>query len=111
MNAPTHRPLGGLASATAATDDDGIVVGVARHVSADGCQVLLTAGTAVAGRRMLLMMAADRCVGGAIRWVLPDRIGFAFDAAIDPDTIAELAGQGLQPRAVQLVPVARPACE
>lgn len=109
MNAPIRPPLGDSRAPLTTPSDDGIVTGVARHVSADGCQVLLTAGSASALHRMMLSMPSGGLVGGTIRWVLADRLGFAFDAAIDAQALAELAGQGAQPNAVQLLPVARPA--
>lgn len=64
--------------------------GVARHASAEGCQFVVEGGRFVVGQRLGFTLGNSREIRGAIRWLLGDRIGFAFDAAISREDLQEL---------------------
>ncbi|MCT2400701.1 PilZ domain-containing protein [Novosphingobium mangrovi (ex Huang et al. 2023)] len=52
---------------------------VARHVSAEGCQLILKQDQVAKGQRFRFNLDGAGAVVGTVRWVVSDRIGFAFD--------------------------------
>jgi hypothetical protein len=59
----------------------------ARHVSADGCQLIVEREVLARGQRLAFDLDGSDRISGAVRWVLGDRAGFAFDAPIGSDTV------------------------
>ncbi|MCJ2182009.1 PilZ domain-containing protein [Novosphingobium sp. 1949] len=67
-------------------------VGVARHVSADGCQFVLEQGALERGQNLAFLLEGFGVVRGKVRWIVADRIGFAFDGRLERDAQRALAG-------------------
>lgn len=59
--------------------------GVARHISSDGCQFVVEQDDVVAGQCFRLALADHPPVRGTVRWVVADRVGFAFERPISRD--------------------------
>lgn len=70
------------------------IVGTARHVSAEGCQFMIRGARPVVGERLGFAWHGEP-IGGTVRWVLEDRIGFAFARRLDPSICLKLAGQSV----------------
>lgn len=66
--------------------------GVARHVSGEGCQFVLIDNAPGVGQRLTFALACAPAISGVIRWVLGNRVGFAFDRPISDLAVAELTG-------------------
>jgi hypothetical protein len=78
---------------------------VARHVSADGCQFTLSGALPEEGMRMFFTTRnGGERVAGTVRWVLAERIGFAFDRPLGPPELAEMTGYFEASSAVLLRP-------
>lgn len=93
MNAPVIRPV------TPPPPRDRVdgavpIVGTARHVSTEGCQFAIRGGRPAVGDRLGFGWRGDP-IAGTVRWVLEDRIGFAFARRLDPSICLELAGQSV----------------
>lgn len=104
MTALTSMPPGGRAATRDDTARSETLEGAARHVSAHGCQFVLNGRAPAVGCRLAFATPAGAAVSGTIRWVLRDRIGFAFDRPIDADAIAGLPREATVLRAVGLLP-------
>ncbi|MEJ2409908.1 MAG: PilZ domain-containing protein [Novosphingobium sp.] len=52
---------------------------VARHVFAEGCQLIVRRDRVAAGQRFRFNLEGSQPVIGTVRWVVEDRVGFAFD--------------------------------
>lgn len=52
---------------------------VAKHVCAEGCQFVIERDTVTAGQRFRFNLKGFEPVLGTVRWVVANRIGFAFD--------------------------------
>lgn len=75
--------------------NDAYAAAVPRHVSADGCQlVLLRQATIRAGERLRFGLAGAEPVVGTVRWVVADRAGFAFDRPLSGDDASALLRHG-----------------
>ncbi|MGF7152547.1 PilZ domain-containing protein [Novosphingobium gossypii] len=59
---------------------------VARHVTADGCQFVIERIGVSAGQCFSFVLDDHPPVRGTVRWVVRDRIGFAFDRPISRAT-------------------------
>lgn len=81
---------------------NGRLYGVARHVTADGCQFAITGPRPAAGCHLTCRLSANAAVTGVVRWIVEDRIGFAFDRLLDAGSLAELARHCLQVKALAL---------
>lgn len=55
----------------------------ARHMSCEGCQLVVDCGTLAAGQRCVLTFEPLGRIAGTVRWVVGDRAGFAFDEVMD----------------------------
>lgn len=55
---------------------------LARHVSADGCQLVVEQRPVAAGQSFSFALDGHPPVRGTVRWVVKDRVGFAFDRPI-----------------------------
>lgn len=55
---------------------------LARHVSPEGCQLVVESSLLEKGLRLVMAQAGFARVTGTVRWVVGDRAGFAFDAPI-----------------------------
>ena len=53
-----------------------------RHVSAEGCQLVMDLETYRPGEELAFVLAGWPPVPGKIRWIVDDRIGFAFEHPI-----------------------------
>lgn len=62
----------------------------ARHVSSDGCQLVLDDDSISKGQRFTFAIEGEAPVCGAVRWVVGDRAGFAFDSPIGKATMHAL---------------------
>lgn len=90
------------AAPTRAEDTGGVLQGVARHVTIDGCQFVLTGPRPEAGMRLSCRLSAHASVTGTVRWIVEDRIGFAFQHPLDAANLAELASHAAQVKAIEL---------
>ncbi|MFC0684813.1 PilZ domain-containing protein [Novosphingobium clariflavum] len=54
----------------------------ARHISPEGCQLVIESSLLEKGLRLVMAMSGFARVTGTVRWVVGDRVGFAFDAPI-----------------------------
>jgi hypothetical protein len=77
---------------------------VARHVCAEGCQLVLGAGGVSAGARLRFDLAGFPTVHGTVRWIVADRAGFVFDNPLCRDSQRALAGHGHIAEGVTLLP-------
>ncbi|MEE4453178.1 PilZ domain-containing protein [Novosphingobium resinovorum] len=73
FDVPTRRKHSAYASA------------LARHVSADGCQFVVERSPIEQGQRLSFALEGYPPVLGTVRWVVKDRVGFAFDRPISRD--------------------------
>ena len=62
----------------------------ARHVCAEGCQLVTGTEQLSKGDRFAFLLNASDRVTGTVRWVVRDRAGFAFDAPIADEVMAAL---------------------
>ena len=91
MNAPVFRPANGIANTADISTGGASLRGIARHISAEGCQFVIVGKVPSIGRRVRLVVAPGVTVTGTIRWVLGERVGFAFDHRVDAATVAILS--------------------
>lgn len=70
---------------------NGSAYAVARHVCADGCQFVLKDDRVAPGQRFRFKLDGLAPVIGTVRWVVTDRIGFAFDRPLGRDTLDALS--------------------
>lgn len=75
---------------------------VARHISADGCQLVLGDEVVSPGARFGFHLAGFPPVHGTVRWIVADRAGFVFDRPLCRDSQRVLAGQALPARGLAL---------
>lgn len=73
---------------------DAYAAAVPRHVSADGCQLVLRGVGIRAGERLRFDLAGAGPVAGTVRWVVADRAGFAFDRPLSRDDASALLRHG-----------------
>lgn len=52
---------------------------VAKHVYAEGCQFIVAPDSIAPGQRFRFNLDGLGPVVGSVRWVVDDRVGFAFD--------------------------------
>lgn len=101
MNAPISiHPAGGPDPRDPCSQ--GKMEGVARHVSADGCQLVLAGKAPGVGQRFSLAAGRDPTISGTIQWVLGSRVGFAFDRPLDAATALGLSAHLAQFRTLEL---------
>ncbi len=91
MNAPVFRPANDIANPVGSTPADATLRGIPRHVSAEGCQFVIAGKVPAVGRCLRVDLAPDLAIHGTIRWVLGDRIGFAFDRRVVAAALAVLS--------------------
>lgn len=111
MNAPPIKPSNRGADKALAEPRGAALEGLVRHVSEDGCQLILMAKAPNVGRRLSFECAPGSTISGTIRWVLGDRVGFAFDQRISPEAVAQVTATGAQIKTIRLLAdpvVARP---
>lgn len=58
---------------------------VARHISAEGCQFSIEQDDVAEGQRFSFAIEGHPPISGTVRWVVGDRVGFAFDHPISRD--------------------------
>lgn len=58
---------------------------VARHISSEGCQFVVEQNVVAEGQRFSFALDGHPPVRGTVRWVVSDRVGFAFDRPISRD--------------------------
>ncbi|WP_221419977.1 PilZ domain-containing protein [Novosphingobium chloroacetimidivorans] len=107
MTVATHHfPRRPTPVGEAATRGDaaGTLHGIARHVTEDGCQFVTTGPTPKSGCRLRCLLSSNPAVSGVVRWIVEDRIGFAFDQPLDAGSLAELASHSVQVKAIVLEP-------
>ncbi len=66
---------------------------IARHVSGEGCLFLVPRGDLEPGEALLVSVATFPAVRGVVRWVLEDRLGFAFRQVLPEGMEHALADQ------------------
>ncbi len=79
--------------------------GVARHISSAGCQFVLEVGELESGQRLAFALEGVGTILGMVRWTLNNRVGFAFENALDADAQRVLAFHGRASRRFDLQPV------
>lgn len=77
-------------------------IAVARHVSADGCQLVMGQARTQPGQRFRFHLAGFAPVSGTVRWTVADRAGFAFDSPLCRSSLRILSGHGAAMQALQL---------
>lgn len=75
-----------------------------RHVSVDGCQLVLGGQGARPGQRFRLDLAGIAPISGTVRWAVADRVGFAFDRPLCPAGLSALSQRGTRVRELTLLP-------
>ena len=80
--------------------------GVARHVSADGCQLVITGEAPGAGQRLSFAIECGATITGSIQWVVGSRAGFVFDHRIDAATATGLSNHLAKFRTLELRAIA-----
>lgn len=103
MNAPLNRLPHGRPSTSPRVPGAGSLDGVARHVTAEGCQFVLSGDAPPAGKAMIFLLTSGAPVTGRIIWVLDRRIGLAFDHPLAPDYVDELSSQSSALKALRLI--------
>ncbi|WP_159981645.1 PilZ domain-containing protein [Novosphingobium sp. 18050] len=58
---------------------------VARHISSEGCQFEVVRDDIAEGQRFSFALDGYPPIRGTVRWVVSDRVGFAFDRPISRD--------------------------
>lgn len=58
---------------------------VARHISSEGCQFEVVQDDIAEGQRFSFALDGHPPIRGTVRWVVSDRVGFAFDRPISRD--------------------------
>lgn len=76
--------------------------GIARHVTQDGCQFVITGPAPKPGCRLTCQLGINPPIAGVVRWIVEDRIGFAFDGLLDSARLTELVNLGVQVSAIPL---------
>ncbi|GGN46919.1 hypothetical protein GCM10011349_14610 [Novosphingobium indicum] len=61
------------------SDDSPFSAALAKHVSAEGCQFVFNEKRVAPGQRFRFKLEGFDPVIGTVRWVVTDRVGFAFD--------------------------------
>ena len=102
MHVPPIRPAPGRSDGLPPSDGAAALKGIARHVSNEGCQFVLTGMAPQIGQRLTFALASEPAISGVIRWVLDDRIGFAFARPISGQAMAELTGHFATLKAIEL---------
>ncbi|WP_235522936.1 PilZ domain-containing protein [Novosphingobium sp. Leaf2] len=64
---------------------------MARHISEDGCQLVLEAESLAQGQRVSFALEGG-CVRATVRWIVQDRAGVAFDAPLSAAQQALMVG-------------------
>lgn len=77
--------------------------GFPRHVTAEGCQFLLASGSGEPGARKIFTAPDGTPVEGTIRWIIEERVGFAFDRPLGNATHAALSDQVTALTAIELL--------
>lgn len=97
------------------TRSDGVVVSVrrkvsayasaiAKHVSSEGCQFIVERENLAQGQRFAFTVDGYAPIQGTVRWVMSDRIGFAFDAPIARDAQRAMESRGRVMQGLELYP-------
>lgn len=82
--------------------DRAYTAAAARHISADGCQLVLGEANAAPGQRFRFDLAGFAPIIGTVRWIVADRAGFAFDQPLCSDSQRALAGRDGGMRGLEL---------
>jgi hypothetical protein len=82
----------------------GMLEGAARHVSSEGCQFVMSGKAPGLGRRLRVAAGPQWAITGTVRWVVGERIGFAFDQRIDAAAVIALADHFACARVIELLP-------
>lgn len=77
---------------------------VARHVTAEGCQFVVERTGLAAGQSFSFTLDDHPPVRGTVRWVVRNRIGFAFDRPISHDTQAAMVRRSRVVQGLELQP-------
>lgn len=75
---------------------------VVRHLSADGCQLVLGRLKTAPGQRFRFHLAGFATVFGTVRWTVADRAGFVFDRPLCGNGQHILTGHGAAMRGLEL---------
>lgn len=65
---------------------------LAKHVSADGCQFVVRREEFAPGQRLRFNLEGFEPVAGTVRWIVDDRVGFAFDRPLCRKSQEALSG-------------------
>lgn len=76
-----------------------------KHVSAEGCQLVLDTGEVHPGQRFRFELGGSHSITGTVRWSVGYHHGFVFDAPLCRTWLLALATHGQAARSVRLVPV------
>lgn len=74
----------------------------ARHVCAEGCQFVTEREQLFKGERFTFVVDGSNRIAGTVRWVVRDRVGFAFDAPIAERTRTALLARTRNYRSIDL---------
>jgi len=71
------------------SDDSPYSAALAKHVSAEGCQFVFNEKRVAPGQRFRFKLEGFNPVIGTVRWVVTDRVGFAFDRPLSRVGVGE----------------------
>lgn len=84
--------------------DTAYAFAVARHVSSEGCQFVIEQDNIAEGQRFSFDVEGHDPVRGTVRWVVGDRLGFAFDHPITREAQRAMQARSRIVQGVELFP-------
>ncbi|MCB2051716.1 MAG: PilZ domain-containing protein [Novosphingobium sp.] len=75
-----------------------------KHCSSAGCQLVADDLTLESGQVLKVRIAGIVTLSGTVRWVLPDRAGFAFDEPLPVDKVRQVRQPGRSPPSADVFP-------
>ncbi len=79
---------------------------VARHISSAGCQFVLEEGELAKGQVLGFWLEGIGEIRGKVCWTLAQRVGFAFECALDSEAHGALLRHGRAAASMDLVVLA-----
>lgn len=84
---------------------DGVGSALLRHVSPEGCQLMVESLDILPGTRLAIVPESPHRITGTVRWLVGGRAGFAFDEVIGGELRALLESAHPLPTPVSLYKV------
>jgi hypothetical protein len=109
MYAPAKWPPAKRAPLTSKEARSDELRGYPRHATAEGCQFLLVSGSGSPDERKVFTAPDGTPVAGTIRWILEERVGFAFDRPLEDGTLRALSDEVAAVTTLELAPASASA--